>query len=60
MSLIRVLTEATKARINAAPNHAAPAVPIDDKVLLVATPNNGIPKIKIATPRLAPELIPNT
>ena len=51
-------TAAIITKTTAAPIHAAPAMPSEANV--ADRPNNGAPRIKRATPRLAPELMPRT
>lgn len=61
ISLSRTETAMITARISAAPTHADPTTPILRNVSeATETPNSGAPSKKSETPRLAPELIPNT
>lgn len=60
MSLIRRLTAAISIRISAEPIQAAPAMPRVEISGCPVRPRSGAPSRKIATPRLAPELMPST
>lgn len=60
ISFILWLTAATTANIAAAPIHAAPATPTVESHADEDIPSRGAPRIKSATPRLAPELTPKT
>ena len=60
MSLMRRLTAAISIRISAEPIQAAPAMPRVEISGCPVRPRSGAPSRKIATPRLAPELMPST
>ena len=61
MSLMRVVTAMMTSRMRAAPAHAAPTAPMPPHHTDEAEmPSRGMPSVKSATPRLAPELTPST